>query len=100
MILDGDGVKVTCKLCGAIVCSAPGRCRVLEKADIRDADGSEHSAGKITVYYPTASDTLFSVAKRFRVPLEDLADDNGISVPTSAAGGDISLAGVERIVIS
>ena len=43
---------------------------------------------EITVYYPTAKDTLYSVGKRFHVPVAKLAEDNSLTVSTASCADD------------
>ena len=55
---------------------------------------------KITVYYPTKNETLFSVAKRFHTSTVKVAKDNGITESVFSeenSGG--SLSGVKKLII-
>ena len=64
-------------------------------AELADkANGAE-----VVVYYPTAADTLFGVAKKYRVSVAKLAADNDVSSSAVAVDSEDSLKGVERLVI-
>ena len=52
----------------------------------------------ITVYYPDRTDTLWSVAKRYRIPAARLAADNNLSAERAATESG-SLAGVKKLII-
>ena len=57
------------------------------------------SPSHITVYYPTAEDSIFSVAKRFHTTTAKLACDNMIVDTASATDSSDSLAGIKKLVI-
>ena len=57
------------------------------------------SSSRITVYYPDASDSLFSVAKRFHTTPEKLARDNMITDAASLIGEHDSLCDVKKLII-
>ena len=60
----------------------------------------ETDCAKITVYYPTADDTLFSVAKRFHTSPIKVARDNEITETVFASDNPTgSLSGVKRVII-
>ncbi len=55
-------------------------------------DESYASAGaSVSVYYPEAGETLFSVAKKFHVSVNKLCENNTISVETAALGDALVL---------
>jgi hypothetical protein len=41
---------------------------------------------QITVYYPTADDTLFGIAKKFRTTVKEIAVSNSLSESVVASG--------------
>ena len=51
----------------------------------------------ITVYYPDAEESLFSIAKKFHTSVEQIAADNRLSVET--ASSEISSLNVKRLLI-
>ena len=61
----------------------------------------EKKPGRITVYYPEAKDTLYSVAKEFHTTKEKLLIDNSIAISTVATpDGEVSLSDVKRLIIT
>lgn len=72
-------------------------CEILLSCD--KADGTPaREPGVITVYYPDRTDTLWSVAKRYRIPAARLAADNNLSAECAATESG-SLAGVKKLII-
>ena len=57
------------------------------------------TASHITVYYPTSSDSLFSVAKRFHSTPEKIACDNMLAASASATDASNTLSGIKKLVI-
>lgn len=71
----------------------------LDAAHRTDAHTPVMDAG-VTVYYPDREDTLWSVAKRYRVSVRALAEDNALSTTTAADSvQQQSLAGVDSLLI-
>ena len=67
---------------------------------IVDGESFENEEARVTVYYPTSSDTLFSVAKRFHTSGLKLAGDNGITEAVFSSDNPTgSLKGVKRVII-
>ena len=74
--------------------------KVLSDFNLKDGDNSEECDAKITVYYPTDEDTLFSVAKRYRTSILKIAKDNDISESVfSSSNPDGKLLGVKKLII-
>ena len=95
--VDTESVAVSYKLCCKAVCSGTSTKTILMSAML--TPGEESERGKtITVYYPTEGDTLFGVAKKFSVPLAEIAVKNELSASVCADGSE-PLAGVERLFI-
>jgi len=66
-----------------------------------EAEGEElvSSPSKITVYYPTPGESLFSVAKRYRTTVEKLARDNSLTESVFASAAEMP-SGVKRLIIT
>lgn len=59
--------------------------------------------GKITVYYPSGSDSIWSVGKRYNVSVEKLSEDNKLSLNSRAdlrLDSRESLAGAHHLIIT
>lgn len=96
-LVDTDSAKISYMLGVCAVCSGSVLKKVVQSSDV--AEGAVESEEKsITVYYPTDGDTLFGVAKKFRVPVYKIAAANDISSATST-DGDASLDGICRLFI-
>lgn len=95
-LLDTSTVKINYKLTGELTSAASLSKKLLTSSEA--AEPIEAERGRITVYYPTDADTLFSVAKKYKTKVAKLSHDNDIAVQASA--GDVeSLGGVSRLII-
>lgn len=54
---------------------------------------------KVTVYYPSKNDTLFSVAKKYHTSPAAIASSNQLSESVFASDGDGTLSGVKKLII-
>lgn len=98
--LDKDKLYATCRLDGRVSILSSEQKTVLSEMTILEDESYEGDAAKVTVYYPTSSDTLFSVAKRYHTSCLKLAGDNGITEAVFSSDNPTgSLKGVKRVVI-
>ncbi len=101
-LLDADDIHFNCTL---KVKSRIESCQSVSRLCECHAGAYEYgaselpSSSRITVYYPDASDSLFSVAKRFHTTPEKLARDNMISNETSLSDECDSLCDVKKLII-
>ena len=101
-LLDADDVHIKCTL---KVKSRLETVSVLKRLCECNVSAVEYAASEspspshITVYYPTPSDSLFSVAKRFHTTPEKLACDNKLAEMAASIDACDSLAGVQKLVI-
>lgn len=97
--LDAENLYVKILLCGKI--KVEERCEImrLESSSVIGEPKHKSTASRITVYYPTKGDTLFSVAKKFHTTTAKIAEDNAISESVLASGIDSCLEELERLVI-
>ncbi len=101
-LFDADDVHVKCTL---KVKSRLESVDVLKRLCECTASASEYAASEspspshITVYYPMATDSLFSVAKRFHTTPEKLACDNMLADTAASIDMSDSLSGVHKLVI-
>ncbi|MBQ8303062.1 MAG: DUF3794 domain-containing protein [Clostridia bacterium] len=97
--LDANRLYATCTLESCVaVCEAKSE-KIL--TTMAKSDGAEYSSvAGITVYYPTESDTLFSVAKRFHTSSLKVARDNDISESVFASDNpEGKLVGIKKLLI-
>ncbi len=60
----------------------------------------EHDRSLVRVYYPTAGETLFDVAKKFHTSCEKIGGDNELTESVMAGeGGKGSLVGIKNLII-
>ncbi len=98
--LDADKLYATCTLESYAVALEDSDCRVLSVMSRKEGEEYESKSATITVYYPTADDTLFSVAKKFHTSGLKVARDNDISESVFAADNPSgSLAGVKKLIV-
>ena len=98
--LDANKIYASCVLeSSAIVCEEKKE-KILSSSQIKEGENYESEGARITVYYPTDEDTLFSVAKRFRTSVLKVARDNDISESVFASSNpDGKLTGVKKLII-
>ena len=98
--LDSDKVYASCNLQCRVVAVAEECERVLSVMSRCEGESYESDAARITVYYPTAEDTLFSVAKRFHTSPTKIARDNAITESVFAQDNrDGKLSNVKKVII-
>ena len=75
-------------------------CRYLSSMNRIESEKYESVSSRITVYYPTDTDTLFSVAKKYHTSGRKLAQDNDITELVFAADNpNGSLSSVKKLLI-
>lgn len=97
-LVDSDGVAFSAVLSCEV---SAVKYKTLTKLDscVVTEEISEENAPTVTVYYPTKSDTLFSVAKKYHKSCASVAAANNLSDSVAAMGDDMSLSGVKKILI-
>lgn len=73
--------------------------RVLSCSNVSHDNKVEHNKSRIIVYYPTSSDTLYSIAKAHHTTKERLILDNPHIVEASSDGGD-ALSKIRKLIIT
>ncbi len=94
--VDGERVGVDCEiaLCGGIW--SVGDMTLLDSMSF--GDETKHSRGEYVICYPSRTDSLWSVAKRYGTTVSSLAGMNKISA-ASAPDGEDSLDGVKYLIV-
>ena len=98
--LDANKIYASCVL-ESYVTVCEEKCeKILSSFAMKENEKYESDGAKITVYYPSSDDTLFSVAKKYRTSVLKVAKDNEISESVFSAGNpDGKLTGVKKLVI-
>ena len=95
-----DRICASCNIVADVTVCEEKTEQILVSLAVRDGEEIPQNEGRITVYYPSAEDTLFSVAKRFRTSTVKVASDNAITESVFADDNeDGSLAGVKKLLI-
>ena len=98
--LDANKVYASCVLESSVTVCEEKREKILSSFVMKENEKYESNGAKITVYYPTDDDTLFSVAKRYRTSVLKVARDNDISESVFASNNpEGKLAGVKKLII-
>jgi hypothetical protein len=98
--LDANKVYVSCMLESSVTVCEEKSEKILSSIVKKENENYESNGAKITVYYPTDDDTLFSVAKRYRTSVLKVARDNDISESVFASNNpDGHLKGVKKLII-
>jgi len=95
--LDADDLYIKCTLKVKVKNEIEDNISVMSECVIT-GEATPPCASRITVYYPSREDTLFSVAKLFHTTTERIAKDNSIAATASVDSSD-ALVGVKRIII-
>lgn len=98
-IIDGESVEACANLSGNISVTKNGQEKILVCCDAVSDIEYVQTSGTITVYYPDADETLFSVAKKFHTTPEKIATDNSLSEAVCAGGDTEPLGTVKRVLI-
>lgn len=72
---------------------------VLREARVASSEPYSKNPARVSVYYPTEGDTLYSVAKAYHTTKEKLLSDNPGALETLASGDRIS-TGLRRLIIT
>ncbi len=98
--IDAERIYASCNIEGKVSVYSNNDKRLLVSMSKCEGEECRSEGAKITVYYPSADDTLFSVAKRFRTSGFKLASDNDISATVFARDNETgSLDGVKKLII-
>ena len=98
LTLDSESVYVTSTLGVSLVITEDKCIRRLASATASE-NVYEKSSATVTVYYPEAGDTLFSVAKSHRTRAAKLARDNALTESVVAGKGECALSGIKKLII-
>ena len=98
--VSGDEIVVSCILHTSVTVCDEKNEKILSAMSIKEDTEPSKIDGKITVYYPSSEDTLFSVAKKFRTSTAKVASDNDLTESVFANDGEYgNLVGVKRLLI-
>ena len=98
--IDSESIYGNCAIECMAVLSQEKTERILSAMTLKEDEAFERCGSKITVYYPTPSDTLFSVAKKYHTSCVKLASDNSITESVLASDNpDGRLSGVKKLLI-
>ena len=98
--IDSESINASCTLEANAVVYEEKSLRVLTTSTAKETEPFEKNDSQIKVYYPTAGDTLFSVAKRFHTSSVKVATDNSIAESVFASDNpDGKLTGIKRLII-
>ncbi len=98
--LDEENFYAECTLCiSASVFAERELTRLASSEAIAETD-TAHPTNVVSVYYPEESDTLFGVAKKFKISPIKIAEDNALTAEAvSAKGAASSLSSVSKLII-
>lgn len=98
--IDAENLYTSCTVEASVVFCQERSEKVLLSMTAQDAQPYEKCASTIRVYYPTAEDTLFSVARRYHTSPIKIAADNSLSESVMSRDGcHGNLAGVKKLII-
>lgn len=98
--IDSENLSVSCSLeVTGVICEEKSQ-RILASMSAKESEPYVKEGGKITVYYPTAEDTLFSVSKRFHTSPVKVAADNALTEAVMLGENEEGrLLGVRKLII-
>lgn len=98
--VDRERLYASCVLESTLTVFEEKECRYLSSMNRIESEKYESVSSRITVYYPTDTDTLFSVAKKYHTSGRKLAQDNDITELVFAAdNSNGSLSSVKKLLI-
>ena len=99
IIIDENGVFASADLALFVTLSADKRQRCLGASYASDEEYATDES-VITVYYPDASESLFSIAERFHTSVESIAKSNRLSESVfNSLGAPLGDGGVKKLII-
>lgn len=99
-VLDANKMYASCIMDIRVVACEERSESILESMTRVDREEYTSDVAKITVYYPESGESLFSVAKRFRVSPTKIAKDNSLSESVFSSDSSFgSLGEVKRLII-
>ena len=98
--IDAENLYATCNLQISVTACEEKCERIMTRINAGGELSGEGANAEITVYYPTAQDTLFSVAKRYKASVKKIASDNSLDASVFVGDdGDSHLGGVKKLII-
>ena len=98
--IDADKVYASCTIDITVVASEEKVTQVLSSMTKCVGESYASEGTKITVYYPSSEESLFSVAKRFHTSMMKVAKDNEITESVFVAENpEGKLSGVKKLLI-
>ncbi len=94
--VDGERISVDAEL--AVCFSAMGEKRISMVSEMKFGEKTARSASVYTVCYPSAEDTLWSVAKRYHRSVSAIMEQNGLE-GDAAADAEDSLSGIGYLLV-
>lgn len=98
--IDNSKLYIRCKLLCEMLVKEPKKAQIVEEMTTSVSNNEDTKRSMITVYYPEKNDTLWSVAKKYRISPVKIAEENMLDGECVADGGASTLTGVKRIFIS
>ncbi len=96
---DADSVYVSAQAHLELMLIGEQRTGCLTSCYLTDEEYS-HEGSTVTVYYPSADETLFSVAKRFHTSVHAIARDNALSESVfSSLGEPLRALGTKKLIV-
>ena len=92
----GDELELGCEIFAAYSSVSSTSIMPVEDAVLSEKIGSDRSG--ISVHYPSSEDSLWSVAKKYGVPLDAVVDENGISSDIPADSSE-SLRNLKFLIV-
>ena len=96
--LSPDRLSISIPVTAALAVTADRTLRVLTSCDAVEGSSVVRDGSTVTVYYPTDTDTLFDVAKRYRTTPERIAVTNTLTSAVSGVNPSAAI-GARKIVI-
>jgi len=79
--IDGDKISVECEMAVSATVISKKKKNVIEKIEVEKSDADFSG---LVINYAEAGDSLWQMAKKYKVPLSKLASDNDIAVQSDA----------------
>ncbi|MBO5702553.1 MAG: DUF3794 domain-containing protein [Clostridia bacterium] len=88
--LDSDRIYADCELCVSVLAEDEKKVSAVSEVNLTAVHSENKSASRIIVCYPAKGETLWDVAKRYRADVNDIAENNSLSVTSPDASDSLA----------
>lgn len=96
--IDAENVVCDCELCCAVLIETDRKIKLLSEANVTPAATAEGNGASILVCYPAKDESLWDIAKKYRIDVDQITEKNTLP-PVASPDAANSLANVKFLII-